>query len=160
MRAYPSSVLSMFLYGTGTWPLHFSFSARIDGFDCRALRRVKGIFWPICISNEVLRALTQRPPASRIAAMRRVRCYGHLLRLHPHHPTRAMLDFNPAQEGWRCPRGAPRTRWLDAVAQDLQLYGMTLAAAQQLAQARPSWLRLVARVGSTLLKQVDYVIMK
>ena len=71
-----------------------------------------------------------------------------------------MLDFIPAQEEWRCPHGAPWTRWLDAVAQDLQLYGMTLAAAQQLAPARPSWFGLVAGVGSTLLEREDYVVVK
>ena len=155
MRVYNSTVLSILLYGAESWPLNKSLSARIDGFDSRALRRIEGIFWPQRISNEDLRALTQQPPASRIAAMRRVRWYGHLLRLPPHHPTKAMLDFNPAQEGWRRPRGAPRTRWLDVVAQDLQLCGTTLAAAQQLAQDRPSWKRLVTRVGSTLLEQED-----
>ena len=155
LRVYNSTILSILLYGAETWPLTKTLSARIDGFDGRALRRIEGIFWPRIISNEDLRAITHQPPASRLAAMRRVRWYGHLLRLPDDHPTKALLDFDPAREGWLRPRGAPRTRWLDVVAQDLQLCDLTLAAARPLAQNRPAWRRLVARVGSTLPEHED-----
>ena len=153
LRIYNSTVLAILLYGAETWPLNKTLSTRIDGFDSRALRQIERIFWPQRITNDELRAITQQPPASRLAAMRRVRWYGHLQRLPPQHPTKAMLDFDPGLEGWRRPRGAPRTRWLDVVTQDLQLCGITIADAQQLAQDRPAWRRLVTRVGSTLPEQ-------
>ncbi|XP_035692646.1 galactose-specific lectin nattectin-like [Branchiostoma floridae] len=44
---------------------------------------------------------TGQPPASSLAAMRRFRWYGHVLRLPPDHPNRALLDFNPKLAGWR-----------------------------------------------------------
>ena len=123
--------------------------ARIDGFDSRSLRRIEGIHWTQHVTNDELRRRTQQPPASSLIAMRRVRWFGHLLRLPAEHPTRALLDFNPAAHGWRRPRGAPRTRWIDVVSHDLRQCGLTLGEAQQLALDRSRWRQLVSRVGST-----------
>ena len=44
---------------------------------------------------------------------------------------------------------APRTHWLDIIAQDLRASNVTLAQVQQLAHDRPRWRELVAMVGST-----------
>ncbi|KAI8493288.1 hypothetical protein Bbelb_292920 [Branchiostoma belcheri] len=55
--------------------------------------------------NKELRDLTGQPAASCLAAARRIRWYGHVLRLPPWHPTRALLDFVPEQAGRRRPRG-------------------------------------------------------
>ncbi|KAI8502597.1 Neurexophilin [Branchiostoma belcheri] len=55
--------------------------------------------------NKELRDLTGQPAASCLAAARRIRWYGHVLRLPPWHPTRALLDFAPEQAGWRRPTG-------------------------------------------------------
>ena len=84
--------------------------------------------------------------------MRRVRWYGHVLRLSEEHPTNTILAFNPQQAGWRRPKGAPRTRWLDVIAQDLNDRNVTLAQAQHLAHDRPRWRDLVAMGGSTRLE--------
>ena len=151
IRVYNASVLSILLYGSETWAINKTLEARIDGFDSRSLRRIEGIHWSQHVTNERLREMTQQPPASNLIAMRRMRWFGHLLRLPPTHPTKALLDFNPAEHGWRRPRGAPRTRWLDVVAADLHLCGTTLQDARQMAQDRRGWRNLVSRVGSTRL---------
>nr|XP_061787952.1 uncharacterized protein LOC133577874 [Nerophis lumbriciformis]XP_061787953.1 uncharacterized protein LOC133577874 [Nerophis lumbriciformis] len=149
LRVYNSSVISVLLYGSETWPLNNILAARLDGFDSRALRRIEGITWSQHVTNKTLRELTQQLPASRLAAMRRVRWYGHVIRLPGEHPTRKILDFNPQRVGWRRPRGAPSTRWLDVLAQDLKACNVTMAQAQHLAHNRPRWRDLVAMVGST-----------
>ena len=149
LRVYNASVISVLLYGSETWPLNNTLAARLDGFDSRALRRIEGITWSQHVTNKTLREKTQQPPASRLAAMRRVRWYGHVIRLPEDHPTSTILAFSPQQAGWRRPRGAPRTRWLDVIDQDLKSCNVTLAQAQHLAHNRPRWRDLVATVGST-----------
>ena len=113
-RIYNTSVLTVLLFGSETWPLN-TLAARLDGFNSRVLRTIEGIHWSQHISNDEVRRRTQQPLASRLAAQRRIRWFGHVQRLPPEHPTRAILDFNPQMAGWRRPRGAPRTRWLDVV---------------------------------------------
>ena len=149
IRVYNASVLSILLYGSETWPINKTLESRIDGFDTRSLRRIEGIHWTQHVTNAEVRRRTSQPPASSIIGTRRMRWFGHMLRLPPEHPTKALLDFNPADHGWRRPRGAPRTRWLDVVSSDLRLIGTTLADARQLAPDRRRWRNLVSRVGST-----------
>ena len=149
LRIYNACVLSVLLYGAETWALNSTLESRIDGFDSRALRRLEGIHWSQHISNEEVRRRTKQPPASTLAAQRRVRWFGHVLRCPPEHPTRAILEFDPAAAGWRRPRGAPRTRWLDVLAQDLRRLNVDLADAAELAHDRRGWRRLVKLTGST-----------
>ena len=103
----------MQLYGAEIWLLTGTLSSRLDDFDSRALRSILGIHWRDLLSNETVRALAGQLPASSLAARRRVRWYGHVLRMPPHHPPRAIQDFDPGSFGWKRPRGAPRTRWID-----------------------------------------------
>ncbi|CAH1233298.1 Hypp676 [Branchiostoma lanceolatum] len=152
---YNSSVIPVLLYGSEAWPLNNTLEARLDGFDSRALRRIAGIRWHEHVSNIKLRELTKQPPASRLAAMRRIRWYGHVLRLPPEHPTRAMLDFDPKQAGWRRPGGAPRTRWMDVVGRDLRNLNIPLSQTPQMAENRGRWRGLVNLVGSTHYVQED-----
>jgi len=73
MRIYNAAVLSVLLYGAETWPLTATLSSRLDVFDSRALRSILGIHWRDFVSNETVRAFTAQPPASALAARRRVR---------------------------------------------------------------------------------------
>jgi len=149
MRIYNAAVLSVLLYGAETWPLTETLSSRLDGFDSRALRSILGIHWRDLVSNETVRVLAGQPPASCLAARRRVRWYGHVLRTPPHHPSRAILDFDPGSFVWKRPRAAPRTRWIDVVGRDLDQLGLDPAAIEPLAQDRDEWRALVNLVGST-----------
>ncbi len=47
------------------------------------------------------------------------------------------------------PRGAPRTRWIDAITRDLQELGLSLSEANPVALDRPKWRSLVNLIGST-----------
>ena len=74
--------------------------------------------------------------ASRLAAQRRLRWYGHVLRRSADHPTHAILRFEPSVFGWQRPRGRPRTRWLDIISLDLFALGITREDALSIAQNR------------------------
>lgn len=149
LRIYNTSVLSIILYGAETWPLNKTLADRIDGFDTRALRTTEGIKWQDRVSNITLLDCTRQLPASHLAAQCRLRWYGHVKRLPPEHPTFAILHFDPKAAGWKRPRGAPRTRWMDAITRDLHHMGLSLAEAELLALDRPKWRRLVKLIGST-----------
>ncbi|GAA6108003.1 uncharacterized protein LOC118430043 [Tachysurus ichikawai] len=131
LRIYNSTVLSILLYGSETWPLNKTLAARLDGFDSRSLRTIENIRWPQRVSNQMLRAHTCQPRASSLAAQRRTRWLGHVLRLPSDHPTRAILQFDPKTAAWRRPRG------------------VAIEDAEQLAQDRQCWKQLVHLVGST-----------
>lgn len=149
LRIYNTAILSILLYGAETWPLTKTLAARIDGFDSRSLRAIENIKWYDRISNEILRERTQQPPASLQAAQRRLRWYGHTQRLPIEHPTRSILEFNPKTAGWKRPRGAPRTRWLDVISRDLEDIGVPMERAPRLAENRPWWRALVNSIVST-----------
>ena len=48
-----------------------------------------------------------------------LRWYGHILRLSLSTPARIIPDFNPSENGWKHPRGRPRTRRADVISQRL-----------------------------------------
>jgi len=147
IRIYNAAVLSVLLYGVETWLRTATLSSRLDGLDSRALRSIIGIHWRELVSNETVRALSGQP--SSLAARRRVRWYGHVLRLPPHHLSRAIMDFDPGSFGWKRHRGAPGTRSFDVVKRDLDQLGLDPAAIEPLAQDRDKWRALVNLVGST-----------
>ena len=149
LRIYNACVLSVLLCGAETWALNSTLRFRIDGFDTRALRRIEGIHWTQHVTNVEVHQRTRQPPVSTLAAQRRVRWLGHVLRLPPDHPTRAILDFDPGAAGWRRPRGAPRTRWRDVIADDLHRAGADIERAAELAQNKIGWRQLVKKTGST-----------
>ena len=149
LRIYNTAILPILLYGAETWPLNKTMAARIDGFDSRSLRAITNTKWYDRVSNEVLRERTQQPPASLLAAQRRLRWFGHIHRLPPEHPTRSILEFNPRTAGWKRPRGRPRTRWLDVIRQDLEDLGVPMEHAPRLAENRTWWRALVNSLVST-----------
>ena len=149
LSIYNASVIPVLLYGAEAWPLNKTLAARIDGFDGRALLKIEGMHWTNHVLDDELQQRTKQPHASIIAAQKRLRWYGHMRRLAPEHLTRVIADFDPKAAGWRRPRGAPRTRWIDVVADDLRQLGFTIADAEPIAQDRLQWRNLVRLLGST-----------
>lgn len=149
LRIYNAAVLPVLLYGAETWPLSKSLAQRLLGFESKALRQIEGVSWREHITNEDIRLRTSQPPVVRTLAQRRVRWFGHIQRLPDSHPTIRILSFDPIAAGWRRPRGAPRTRWLDLVRKDLQRVDIRWQDVPNLAADRRGWRNIVQRVGST-----------
>ena len=149
MCIYNACVLSVLLYGSETWPLSATEAKHLAGFDNRAQRRVLNIRWQDHVTNAEVRSRSGQPPLQRILAQRRLRWFGHVLRMSDDHPTLRILKYRPATDGRRRLPGRPRTRWTDVVEQDLRQLNLTLEQARELAQDRASWRRLVSRAVST-----------
>ena len=81
MRIYNACVLSVLLYGSETWPLSASLARRLAGFETRAQRRVLGIRRQDRVTIEELRRRSLQPPLPRLLAQRRLRWFGHVLRM-------------------------------------------------------------------------------
>ena len=148
-RIYNAAVLSVLMYGAETWPLSQSLAQRIAGFDSKALRMLLNVRWTDRISNSEIRSRTEQPSALRLLAQRRIRWLGHLCRLPDSHPTKVVAFFDPGGAGWRRPRGAPRTRWIDVVRKDMAQLDIRWEDVSSLAVDRPRWRGVVHRVGST-----------
>ena len=149
IRIFKASVQSILLYGAETWPLSDTLAKRLTGFDNRAQRRVLDVRWQARMTNEQVRSRSHQPPLQRVLAQRRLRWFGHVLRMPEEHPTHVALRFAPGLDGWRRPRGRPRTRWRDVVDDDLRDIDVRDDAVQQLAQDRSAWRNLVSVVAST-----------
>ena len=107
------------------------------------------IHWRNLVSNETVRALAGQAPASSLAARRQVLDMVICFASHSIILLRAILDFDPGSFGWKRPRGAPRTHWIDVVRLDLDQLGLDPSIIEPLALIRDKWQALVSLVGST-----------
>ena len=150
LRIFNATVLPVLLYGAETWPLPKSMAKRVSDFETRALRIIEQIRWDRHVSNDELRRITGQPlPVLRTLAQRRLRWFGHVCRFSRAIPTSVILDLDPSVIGWGRLRGAPRTRWRDVVAKDLEGLGLTVESARTAARDRRLWRSLVHLVVST-----------
>lgn len=109
------SVLSFLLYGSETWPLNETLGAMIHGFDSRAFTTIENVRWPHQMTNKALWDRMCQPAASHLTAQHSTHWFGHILHLHPDHPTKALHQFDPQAAGRRWPQGKPCVRWLVAI---------------------------------------------
>ena len=99
---------------------------------------------PACVlaaarQQSSIRERTRQPTASSLLRQRRLRWFGHLHRMPSSLPVRRVFDFNPTINGWKRPRGRPKTRWADSVKHDLHSAGLDSIIAAQLVYDRPQW---------------------
>ena len=81
LRIFNAYISSIFLYNSELWSLNRSMEGAIDAFQRRLLRRMINVTWPKKICNEKLNCITKAIPWSRIISNRRLRWFGHLIRL-------------------------------------------------------------------------------
>ena len=90
--------------------------------------------------------MTGQKPWSTTIRHRRLKWYGHLLRLSPQCPARQAL--NEARKIVRRPIGRPITTWLQTIDKDLIVMGITKGYGQKEAQHRPQWNYMITRAMS------------
>jgi hypothetical protein len=88
MRVFNSFVTLIFLYNSELWTLNKKMEKEIDVFQQKMFRRLLKIRWPRKISNEELRKKTQDEQWSTVIKQRRLKWFGHLLRLPDTCPAR------------------------------------------------------------------------
>lgn len=118
LRIYNAVVISTLLYSAETWATTQTEERKLDAFDQRCLRRILGVRWYQHVRNTDIRRRTNQPAASLLLQVRRLRWYGHVVRMEDSRLPKRMLNWRPEQVGGRRRRGRTRVRWIDAVKRD------------------------------------------
>ena len=144
INMYRALVVSVLLYGSEAWYTTLADRRRLDVFNMRCQRCLLRVFWQQHISNRSIRELIKQPTVSYLLRQRRLRWFGHLLRMPSFLPVGRVYDFNPSIHGWKRPRGRPKTRWADSIKHDLHSAGLDTTNAAQMVCDRPQWNALVS----------------
>ena len=109
------------LYGAETWATTKRQESRIEVNEMRMLRWMCGVTRKDKIRNEHIRGTTKVVQASRKITERRLKWYGHVMRMEEDHVVRRVMT--KAIPGKR-KRGRPKTRWKDVCKRDMQTVGL------------------------------------
>ena len=140
MQAY---IKSIFLYNSKLWTLTKQFEKEIDIFQRKIIRRMFQIKWFDKISNDELYRMHKMVPWSEKVRERRLRWYGHLLRLDKNVPARQALS--EAEKKVRKPTGGQKLTWLKQIEKDLLDLGIEKSRVGELAQDRLRWRQVISR---------------
>ena len=109
------------LYGAETWATTKRQESRIEVNEMRMLRWMCGVTRKDKIRNEHIRGTTKVVQASRKITERRLKWYGHVMRMEEDHVVRRVMTKTiPGKRK----RGRPKTRWKDVCKRDMQTVGL------------------------------------
>ena len=121
-KVYRTVVRPAMLYGAETWATTKRQESRIEVNEMRMLRWMCGVTRKDKIRNEHIRGTTKVAQASRKITERRLKWYGHVMRMEEDHVVkRVMTKAIPGKRK----RGRPKTRWKDVCKRDMQTVGLT-----------------------------------
>ena len=120
-KVYRTVVRPAMLYGAETWATTKRQESRIEVNEMRMLRWMCGVTRKYNIRNEHIRGTTKVVQASRKIMERRLKWYGHVMRMEEDHVVRRVMT--KAIPGKR-KRGRPKTRWTDVCKRDMQTVGL------------------------------------
>ena len=120
-KVYRTVVRPAMLYGAETWATTKRQESRIEVNEMRMLRWMCGMTRKDKIRNEHIRGTTKVVQASRKITERRLKWYGHVMRMEEDHVVRRVMT--KAIPGKR-KRGRPKTRWKDVCKRDMQTVGL------------------------------------
>ena len=144
IRAFDAYVSSIFLYNSETWTISKKTANSIDSYHRRILRNALDVKWPKKISTVDLYRETRATPRSVIIEKRRMRLYGHIMRLHEKTPVRQALD--EYDRPLKMHRGAQKFTWRKNVTNDLCKLNLDRSTAAETAQDRKGWRQLIKGV--------------
>ena len=121
LHRWCSVVRPAMLYGAETWATTKRQESRIEVNEMRMLRWMCGVTRKDKIRNEHIRGTTKVAQASRKITERRLKWYGHVMRMEEDHVVkRVMTKAIPGKRK----RGRPKTRWKDVCKRDMQTVGL------------------------------------
>ena len=120
-KVYRTVVRPAMLYGAETWATTKRQESRIEVNEMRMLRWMCGVTRKDKIRNEHIRGTTKVAQASRKITERRLKWYGHVMRMEEDHVVKRVTT--KAIPGKR-KRGRPKTRWKDVCKMDMQTVGL------------------------------------
>ena len=114
-------ILSTLLYAAECWSLTERDEARLDAFDMRCQRKILRIKWSEHVTNKHIRSVTKQPQLTNLIRNRRLKWFGHLLRMDSNRIPKRLHLWKPSNGRQR--RGRPRTKWIDVIQRDLRNLG-------------------------------------
>ena len=144
IRAFNAYASSIFLYNSETWTVNKATEDSLDSYHRRLTRQAINIKWPQKISTVDLYQQTGETPWSTVVRRRRLRLYGHLLRLPEETAVRSALT--EYHRPLKMARGARKFTWGKNIDNDLSLIGINRQVADELAQDRQRWRQLIHTV--------------
>ena len=144
IRAFNAYTTSIFLYNSETWTINKTTEKTLDSYHRRQLRNAINIKWPEKISNIDLYKKTGETPWSTTIAKRRLRLYGHVMRLPHETPIRQVIQ--EYDRPLKMARGAPKFTWKNNINNDLSKIGFDRFTADEITQDRGGWRKLIRLV--------------
>ena len=145
LNLYSATVLSVLLYGSETWHLYAADGKRLNAFHQRCLRRMLKVSYMEHVTNiEILKRTGQRE-LTEILRERRLRWFGHVVRMGEERIPKRVLNWIPPG---RRKRGRPRLSWRGTLEGDLKKLDITWKEAEDLALQRDQWRRVAALCAS------------
>ena len=141
-RTFDAYASSIFLFNSEIWTITKGDEDIIDAFQRRLLRTyVLNVKWPKKVRSEDIYILTGVSKWSKIIARKRLSWFGHLARLPDETPAKRAMNF--ALKPYLRPIGAPKTTWISIIKKQLKGLNFNLQEANELAQDRKLWQKLV-----------------
>ena len=135
VRAFEAYITPIFLYNSELWTLTKTLENQIDSFHRRILRsHVLNIRWPKIVKNEDVYEKTKIEPWSKTIEKKRIKWFGHLMRLDENTPAQKALRVALMQS--KRPRGRPKLTWIEMMRKQLQTINLTWEEASHLAKDR------------------------
>ena len=125
------------MYGAETWALKKAQENKLEVAEMRMLRWMCGVTKLDKIRNERIRGTTKVGEITKKVQERRVKCYGHVMRIKEHY-------VGSESTGER-KRGRPKRRWSDKVKDDIKEKGLSADHVYD----RATWRRLSSYIDPT-----------
>ena len=144
VRAFEAYITPIFLYNSELWTLTKTLENQIDSFHRRILRsHILNIRWPKIVKNEDVYEKTKIEPWSKTIEKKRIKWFGHLMRLDENTPAQKALRVALMQS--KRPRGRPKLTWIEMMRKQLQTINLTWEEASHLAKDREKWKDILKR---------------
>ena len=149
LQVYDAMVISVLLYGCGSWSAPKHVMEKLDVCHRRHLRSICNIYWPSgVISNEELYRRCGVVPVTERVRKARWKLLGHILRSDDNTPAALALQFAVSSTKHlklKGRRGRPRTNLFTTIVNDLKEHALKLTDNSDLenlkliASDRPVW---------------------
>jgi hypothetical protein len=130
-------------YGCETWTLTTRTRSCVQAAEMRVLRLIRGVTRRDRLRNENIRRELGVESVLAFVERAQLRWFGHLMRMEDHRTPKKWYMWKPHT---RRPRGRPRKRWEENIAEALRARGTSLWKVRRRStfRDRESWRRLVA----------------
>ena len=145
LNLYHSTIVSILLYGSETWKIYAAEKKKLNAFHTRCLRKILGIKWQDKIRNEEVMRRTNEREMMKIITERRLRWFGHVVRMKESRVPKKVLEWKP--EGKRN-RGRQKLTWREQISKDFNSMDVSWSEACNIAEDRTQWKLLTAQCAS------------